>query len=76
VPLAAHATWVEAPPPAPGEAARLRVEAAWGDAEGAASLLLRAAVEADVADLASAEAAGAHVAQALIDRGARIRMPE
>ena len=76
VPLAAHANWLEAPPSEPGQSARLRIEAVWGDAEGAASLLLRAAVEADVTDLASAEAAGVRVAQALIDRGARIRMPE
>lgn len=69
VPLAAHATWVGEAPSAPGTAARLRIEAAWGDADGAAPLL-RAVVEADVSDLAAAEAAGWRVAQSLIGQGA------
>jgi hydroxymethylbilane synthase len=71
VPLAAHAVWLTAPADDAGAAGRLCIDAAWGDPEGA-STLLRARVEADVADLAQAEAAGRAVAQALIERGARV----
>ncbi|MGQ9725323.1 MAG: hydroxymethylbilane synthase, partial [Tepidimonas sp.] len=65
VPLAAYATWVGEAPRVPGTAARLRIEAAWGDADGAAPLL-RAVAEAEVSDIATAEAAGWQVAQSLI----------
>ncbi|TSE29369.1 Porphobilinogen deaminase [Tepidimonas thermarum] len=71
VPLAAHATWVGTPPAQAAHAGRLRLEAAWGDAEGAQPLL-RTTVEADVADVAQAQALGQRAAQALIHQGARI----
>jgi len=70
VPLAAHATWV-GELPADAEGGRLRIEAAWGDSDGPAALL-RAVIEADVGDLAQAEAAGQRVARALINQGARV----
>ncbi|TSE36706.1 Porphobilinogen deaminase [Tepidimonas fonticaldi] len=71
VPLAAHATWVGPAPSGPGSPARLRIEAAWAESD-AVLPLLRAVVEAEVADLASAEAAGQRVAHGLIAQGARI----
>ncbi len=71
VPLAAHATWLEAAPAAAGDVRRLHIAAAWGEPEGAGPLL-RAEAEAAVGDLAAAEAAGRSVAERLIVQGARV----
>jgi len=71
VPLAAHATWVGAEPAAAGQRARLRVQAAWGDAEDPA-ILLQAQVEGEVADLADADRLGQEAARVLIAQGARV----
>jgi len=71
VPLAAHATWVGAEPAAAGQRARLRVQAAWGNAEDAA-ILLQAQVEAEVADLTDADRLGQEAARALIAQGASV----
>ncbi len=61
MPLAAHARWQDS--------GALRIDAAWGDPEGAAPLVKVHAV-AEAADLAQAGALGVHAAQLLRDGGA------
>ncbi len=61
MPLAAHARWQAG--------GRLRIEAAWGDPQGA-PVLVRACAEAEVADLGAADALGQRVARSLRDGGA------
>ncbi|MFC5607415.1 hydroxymethylbilane synthase [Variovorax soli] len=62
VPLAAHARW---------QGAELRIDAAWGDADGHAPLV-RALVQGQAATTAQAEALGQQAAQALRQGGARV----
>ena len=62
VPLAAHARW---------QGAELRIDAAWGEAEGHAPLV-RALVQGQAATTAQAEALGQQAAQALRQGGARV----
>ena len=61
MPLAAHARWQEG--------GRLRIDAAWGDPQGAAALV-RACAEAQVSDFGAADALGRQVARALRAGGA------
>lgn len=61
MPLAAHARW---------QGTELRVDAAWGDAEGQAPLV-RARVQGQAGTQAQAEALGQQAAQALRQGGAR-----
>lgn len=61
MPLAAHARW---------QGTELRVDAAWGDAEGQAPLV-RALVQGQAGTQAQAEALGQQAAQALRQGGAR-----
>ncbi|MEW5886539.1 MAG: hydroxymethylbilane synthase [Pseudomonadota bacterium] len=74
MPLAAYATWVQAPAqerlPAGGT---LQLQAAWGEPEGAAAgqPLLRASASAWVDGLEAADALGVQVAQQLLRAGAR-----
>jgi len=71
MPLAAYATWLEAPAHERLEAGgTLHLQAAWGEPEGA-PLLLRASASAGVASLAAADALGVQVAQQLLRVGAR-----
>ncbi len=69
MPLAAFSTWTQAPE-ANNVAGVLRLEAAWGEPEGAATLV-RVCVEAPVASLADCEALGTQVADRLRQAGAR-----
>ena len=62
MPLAAHARW---------QGAELRIDAAWGDADGHAPLV-RALVQGQAATTAQAEALGQQAAQALRQGGARV----
>jgi hydroxymethylbilane synthase len=62
MPLAAHARWQPD--------GRLRIDAAWGDAEGAAPLVKIHAL-AEAADFAQADALGMRAAKLLRDAGAR-----
>ncbi|OZA91151.1 MAG: hydroxymethylbilane synthase [Burkholderiales bacterium 34-67-9] len=75
MPLAAYATWAQAPAqehlPAGGT---LHLQAAWGEPEGAAAgqpPLLRASASAWVDSLEAADALGVQVAQQLLRAGAR-----
>jgi hydroxymethylbilane synthase len=74
MPLAAYATWVQAPAqerlPAGG---MLQLQAAWGEPEGTAAgqPLLRASASAWVDSLEAADALGVQVAQQLLRAGAR-----
>ncbi len=69
MPLAAFSTWIQAPD-ADGATGVLRLEAAWGEPEGPATLV-RVGVEAPVAGLADCEALGVQVAERLRQAGAR-----
>ena len=62
MPLAAHARWQAG--------SRLRIDAAWGDADGVAPLV-RVHAQASVTDLDAARALGTQAAQALRAAGAR-----
>ena len=62
MPLAAHGRW---------QGAELRIDAAWGDADGHAPLV-RALVQGQAATTAQAEALGQQAAQALRRGGARV----
>jgi hydroxymethylbilane synthase len=73
MPLAAFATWLTEPA-ATGESGRLRLQAAWGDPEGLASLV-RTEGEADITSLADAEALGVAVAGRLRAAGAVVVEP-
>ena len=71
MPLAAYATWVQAPAQERLEAGgTLQLQAAWGEPEGE-PLLLRASASARVESLAAADALGVQVAQQLQRAGAR-----
>jgi hydroxymethylbilane synthase len=61
MPLAAHARW--------GAGDELRIDAAWGDPEGAAQLV-RVNAQAAVADAVQAAALGDHAARLLREAGA------
>ncbi|MDM0043534.1 hydroxymethylbilane synthase [Variovorax dokdonensis] len=63
VPLAAHARWQDSE--------NLRIDAAWGDAEGQADLL-RVHASAAVSTMGEAQALGQEAARALREAGARV----
>ena len=64
MPLAAHGEW---------QGNTLHLRAAWGDEMQASAPLVRAAAQATVTDLASADALGQQVAQLLQQAGAQVR---
>ena len=75
MPLAAYATWVQAPAQERLQAGgTLHLQAAWGEPEGE-PLLLRASASARVESLAAADALGVQVAQQLQRAGARVVGP-